>query len=91
MGQRDGFSDSDVAKLNGMYECKKNSGSSFGTTRRPSSARPPVLSSGFPSVNSGNSNPVLSFISNLVKPFFQEGDDSNETNEINVTNSTEVV
>lgn len=91
MGQRDGFSDSDVAKLNGMYECKKNGGSSVGTTRRPSSARPPVLSSGSPSANSGNSNPVLSFITNLVKPFFQEEIDSTETNEINVTNSTEVV
>lgn len=90
MGQRDGFSDSDVAKLNGMYECKKNGGSSTGTTRRPSSARPPVLSSGSPSTtNSANSYPVLNFISNLVKPFFQEEIDSNETIETNETNSTE--
>lgn len=93
MGQRDGFSDSDVAKLNAMYECKKNSGSSIGTTRRPSAGRPPaVLSSGSPSTsNSGNSYPVLNFINNLVKPFFQEEIDSNETVETNESNSTEVI
>lgn len=94
MGQRDGFSDSDVAKLNGMYECKINGGSSA-TTRRPASGRPPVLSAGSPSSsNSGNSYPVLNFINNLVKPFFQEEIDSNEiieTNETNETISAEVI
>lgn len=91
MGQRDGFSNSDVAKLNGMYECKKT-GSSLVTTRKPLSGRPPVLSSGSPSnTNSGNSYPVLNFINNLVKPFFQEGIDSNETNELNDTNESNLI
>lgn len=89
MGQRNGFSAGDVAKLNGMYNCKKDS-----STSSASNGRPPLLSSGPTTTsNSGNSYPVLNFISNLVKPFFQEENESNEineSNESNETNSTEV-
>jgi len=78
MGQREGFSDKDVQKLNAMYKCKTTGSSSTTTGNRP--IRPTGAA------NSPN-RPVLNFLGNLVSGFFQEEKEDNSS----VSNTTEIV
>ena len=66
MGQRDSFSARDIAKLNYMYSCKKGADS---TSLIPGETN--VLP------NSASTFPLLNFIANLIKPFFNEENGDN--------------
>lgn len=80
MGQRDGFSDSDVAKLNAMYSCDSS-------THKPSAGRPAAVTAtpAKPTATAASphrpNRPVLNFLGHVIKPFFHEGD--GEDNDVN--------
>lgn len=72
MGQRSGFSPSDVQKINAMYKC----GSSGGGASYPANSRPLLVGgSGF-SNGPTTVNPVLGFFANL---FGLKGDEQVST------------
>lgn len=84
MGQRNGFSANDVAKLNAMYACDKTSIGAGATTptakptaKPTAGAKPAAASSAKPKPKptpapSPSPSPVLTFLGNLIRPFFHE-------------------
>lgn len=86
MGQRNGFSDGDVAKLNSMYKCPpiKNSKPA---TFKPHVPHTPVHAGASAGGHGGGTKyPVLNFIGNFVKPFLQEGSENNTITTENAIN-----
>ncbi|KFB46307.1 AGAP004620-PC-like protein [Anopheles sinensis] len=85
MGQRSGFSSSDLAKLNSMYGCKGTSGVSPSTGSTTGNATPqrPVR----PSRPAGNNRPgngaqVASAIVSFIGSIFGEEDSNTTSNSI---------
>lgn len=80
MGQRDGFSSGDIAKLNAMYHCNvSGSGSTSPTENHPFRPIRPLLPlrPNRPSRPNRPNRPVLNLIGNLIRPR-EEGDEELE-------------
>lgn len=85
MGQRNGFSDGDVAKLNAMYKCNPSSIEEgkpvtaavplAASSSSSSSAKPSSSSSSAKPFKTTPGRPLVNFIGNLVRPFLHENVD----------------